>query len=105
MPSPVTTLSPTQLARDLGERDLTNPDQGRHAIQLLVDAAVAGPAAGWGCQVRRRRGPRVVPVEDNYDRLRIGPDAVTRDVRYTRYVDERRLLRSHSTAVPRRGLA
>ena len=99
MPSPVTTLSPTQLARDLGERDLTDPDQGRHAVQLLVDAAVAGPAAAWGCQVRRRRGPRVVPVEDNYDRLRIGPDAVTRDVRYTRYVDQRRLLRSHSTAM------
>ena len=99
MPSPVITLSPTRLARDLGERDLTDPDQGRHAIQLLVDAAVAGLAAAWGCQVRRHRGPRVVPVEDNYDRLRIGPDAVTRDVRYTRYVDERRLLRSHSTAM------
>jgi hypothetical protein len=41
----------------------------------------------------------VVPVEDNYDRLRIPADAVTRDVRYTRYVDERRLLRSHSTAM------
>ncbi|HXP14022.1 MAG TPA: hypothetical protein VN907_01790, partial [Actinomycetes bacterium] len=99
MPSPVITLSPTRLARDLGERDLTDPDQGRHAIQLLVDAAVAGLAAAWGCQVRRHRGPRVVPVEDNYDRLRIPPDAVTRDMRYSRYVDERRLLRSHSTAM------
>jgi phenylalanyl-tRNA synthetase alpha chain len=72
--------------------------RGRVTIQLLVDAAVARLAA-WGCQVRRHRGPRVVPVEDNYDRLRIGPDAVTRDVRYTRYVDGRRLLRSHSTAM------
>src|SRR4029453_8300600 len=49
VPSPVITLSPTRLARDLGERDLTDPDQGRHAIQLLVDAAVAGLAAAWGC--------------------------------------------------------
>lgn len=99
MPSPATTLSPTQLAHDLDERDLTDPAQGPHAIQLLVDAAAAALAAAWGCQVRWHRGPRVVPVEDNYDRLRIPADAVSRDVRYTRYVDRRRLLRSHSTAM------
>jgi phenylalanyl-tRNA synthetase alpha chain len=99
VPSHVTTLSPTQLAHDLGERDLTDPTQGGHAIQLLVDAAAAALAAAWGCQVRWHRGPRVVPVADNYDRLRIPPDAVSRDVRYTRYVDRRRLLRSHSTAM------
>ena len=99
MPSPTVTLSPSQLAADLAVRDLTDPDQGGHANQLLVDAAVAGLAAAWGCQVRWHRGPRVVPVADNYDRLRIPPDAVSRDVRYTRYVDRRRLLRSHSTAM------
>jgi phenylalanyl-tRNA synthetase alpha chain len=99
VPSQVTTLSPTQLAHDLGERDLTDPAQGGHAIQLLVDASAAALAAAWGCQVRWHRGPRVVPVADNYDRLRIPPDAVSRDVRYTRYVDRRRLLRSHSTAM------
>jgi phenylalanyl-tRNA synthetase alpha chain len=97
--SPLATLSPTQLADDLAVRDLTDPTQGGHAIQLLVDAAVTRLAAAWGCQVRWHRGPRVVPVEDNYDRLRIPPDAVSRDVRYTRYVDQRRLLRSHATAM------
>jgi phenylalanyl-tRNA synthetase alpha chain len=60
---------------------------------------IAPLAAGWNCQVRWHREPRVVPVEDNYDRLRIPPDAVSRDVRYTRYVDGRRMLRSHSTAM------
>jgi phenylalanyl-tRNA synthetase alpha chain len=99
VPSPTVTLSPGQLAADLAIRDLTDPGQGGHAIQLLVDAAVARLAAAWGCQVRRHRGPRVVPVEENYDRLRIPTDAVTRDVRYTRYVDGRRLLRSHATAM------
>ncbi|HZA82062.1 MAG TPA: hypothetical protein VFC13_11405 [Actinomycetes bacterium] len=104
MPSPTTTLGPSQLAADLAVRDLTDPDQGGHAIQLLIDAAVAGVAAAWGCEVRRHQGPRVVPVGDNYDRLRIPSDAVSRDVRYTRYVDERRLLRSHSTAMIPAGL-
>ena len=99
MPSPTVTLSPTQLADDLGVRDLTDPAQGHHAIQLLVDTAVARLAAAWGCQVRWYRGPRVVPVEDNYDGLRIPTYAVTRDVRYTRYVDDGRLLRSHATAM------
>jgi phenylalanyl-tRNA synthetase alpha chain len=39
------------------------------------------------------------PGRNNYDRLRIPPDAVSRDVRYTRYVDRRRMLRSHATAM------
>jgi phenylalanyl-tRNA synthetase alpha chain len=71
VPSPTITLSPGQLAADLAVRDLTDPGQGGHATQLLVDAAAARLAAAWGCQVRRHRGPRVVPVEENYDRLRI----------------------------------
>jgi phenylalanyl-tRNA synthetase alpha chain len=99
VPPPTTTLSPSQLAADLAVRDLTDPDQGGHAVQLLIDAAVAGLAAAWGCDVRRHQGPRVVPVGDNYDRLRIPSDAVSRDVRSTRYVDEGRVLRSHSTAM------
>ncbi|HEX6676679.1 MAG TPA: hypothetical protein VF486_16840 [Actinomycetes bacterium] len=99
MSSTATTLSQGQLARDLAVRDLTDPGEGAHAIQLLVDAAAATLAAAWGCQVRRHRGPRIVPVEQNYDQLRVSPDAVSRDARYTRYVDQRRMLRSHSTAM------
>jgi phenylalanyl-tRNA synthetase alpha chain len=40
-----------------------------------------------------------VAIEDNYEQLLIGPQAVSRDVRYTRYVDDRRMLRSHSSAM------
>ena len=99
MPSTRTTLSPSQLDRDLALRDLTDHGQGRHAVQLLIDAAVARLAGTWHCQVRRHHGPRVVAIEDNYDQLRIPPEAVSRDARYTRYVDDRRMLRSHSTAM------
>jgi phenylalanyl-tRNA synthetase alpha chain len=119
-----TPLSSEQLARDLAVRDLTDPEQGPHALQQLVKAAVSGLANGAdpgasselsarrgpaaaradrfgkaGPEVRWCRGPRVVPIEDNYDHLLIGPDAVSRDTRYTRYVDDRRMLRSHSTAM------
>jgi phenylalanyl-tRNA synthetase alpha chain len=92
-------LTSDQLARDLAVPDLTDPDQGPHAIQLILDRAVTALAARWGCAVRWCRGDRVVPVADNYDNLRYDPADVTREARYTRYVDERHMLRSHSTAM------
>ena len=87
MSSPVTYLRPEQLRHDLGLRDLSDPAEGRHAIQILVDRAVAALSRAWGCEVRWCRGARVVPVADNYDRLGYAAGAITRDARYTRYVD------------------
>ncbi|GAA2111360.1 hypothetical protein GCM10009759_53320 [Kitasatospora saccharophila] len=92
-------LSPEQLARDLAVRDLTDPAAGPHALQLVVERAVAALAARWDCPVRVHRGERVVSVADNYDHLNYRADDVTRDARYTRYVDGRRMLRSHSSAL------
>ncbi|RZQ65983.1 hypothetical protein [Amycolatopsis suaedae] len=91
-------ISAEQLARDLVVRDLTDPAAGPHAVQLVLDRAVGALADRWGCEVRWWRGDRVVTVADNYDNLGYHPDDVTRDARYTRYVDDRRMLRSHSTA-------
>ena len=91
-------LTPQQLDRALALRDLSDPAAGPHAMQLLVDEVVGALAAAWGRPVAVHRGPRVVAVEDNYDRLRYPPDAVTRDSRYSRYLDERRMLRAHTTA-------
>ena len=99
MSSPVSCLSPAQLQRDLGLRDLSDPAEGPHAIQLLAARAVAGLSRAWGGGVRWCRGPRIVPVADNYDRLGYAAEAITRDTRYTRYVDAGHMLRSHSTAM------
>ncbi|GLW57039.1 hypothetical protein [Kitasatospora phosalacinea] len=97
--SAVRPLSPEQLARDLAVRDLTDPAAGPHALQLVVDLAVRALAGRWGCPVRVHRGERVVTVADNYDHLNYRGDDITRDARYTRYVDDRRMLRSHSSAL------
>ncbi|WP_261717284.1 hypothetical protein [Streptomyces sp. FZ201] len=94
-----TPLSSDQLLHDLSIRDLTDPAAGPHAIQLVLDRAVNSLANRWGCEVRWWRGDRVVTVEDNYDHLGYRGDDVTRDSRYTRYVDEQHLLRSHSSAL------
>ena len=99
MSSPVAYLDPVQLQRDLGMRDLSEPAEGPHAIQILISQAVERLSGAWKCEVRWCRGPRVVPVADNYDRLGYPAEAITRETRYTRYVDAQRMLRSHSSAM------
>ena len=99
MTSTTTYLSPDQLQRDCSIRDLSDPAEGQHAIQLLVDRAVDALLGSWGIPAVWCRGPRVVPVADNYDRLGFAHDAVSRETRYTRYVDPDHMLRSHSSAM------
>jgi len=65
----VSYLSPEQLRRDLGIRDLSAPAAGPHGIQILIDQAIERLSRAWICAVRWCRGPRIVPVADNYDRL------------------------------------
>ena len=99
MSSPVPYLDSVRLQRDLGVRDLSEPAEGPHAIQVLIGQSVERLAGAWKCEVRWCRGPRIVPVADNYDRLGYPAEAITRETRYTRYVDAERMLRSHSSAM------
>ncbi len=95
---PLRTLTLQELRRDLAIHDLTDPADGPHAIQLIVDQAVEALGA-WRCEVRRIRANPVVSVADNYDRLRIGTEAVSRDTRYTRYIGDGVMLRSHTSVM------
>ena len=92
-------LTPEQLARDLATRDLADPGGGPHAVQALVDIAAEALRTRWHCAERRPPGPRIVTIADNYDNLGFTPEAASRDRRYTRYVDARRMLRSHTSAM------
>ncbi|TDD73150.1 hypothetical protein E1262_01340 [Jiangella aurantiaca] len=91
-------LSLPALVDALSLRDLTDPAQGPHALQLLVTDAAAALGELWDADVRLLRSRPVVAVEDNYDRLGYEPGAVSRDVRYTRYVSDTTMLRSHTSA-------
>ncbi len=97
--SPVPYLSPAQLQAALSVRDLSDPGEGPHAIQVLIDRAVEALSRAWSCEVRWCRGAKVVPVADNYDRLGYAADAITREARCTRYVSAGQMLRSHSSAM------
>ena len=99
MSNRISYLNHVQLRRDLGIRDLSEPTEGPHAIQTLIDRAVAVLRRAWDAEVRWCRGPRIVPVGDNYDRLGYPAEAITREARYTRYVDATHMLRSHSSAM------
>lgn len=92
-------ISADELRRALALRDLTEPAQGPHAMQQLLDAALGALRGAWGCQVIVRRAHPVVPVADNYDRLGYPPDGAARAARYTRYVSAETLLRTQTSAM------
>lgn len=91
-------LQPAEIISALSTRDLTDPSHGPHAMQELVSGAVDALTDLWGCPARIIRTRPVVPVADNYDHLGYPPDAVAREVRYTRYISDTCVLRSHTSA-------
>jgi phenylalanyl-tRNA synthetase alpha chain len=91
-------LTSDQLSRALNLRDLTDPAQGEHAIQALLDGVVTALRNEWGSTVRYVRNSPIVPIRENYDRLGYKLDDVTRARRYTRYISPTVMLRSHTSA-------
>lgn len=100
--SPVpSVLSAEALEQSLGVRDLTDPAQGPHAMQLLLDRIAQALGDRWRCAIRVHRASPIVRVADNYDALRYPPDGAARDARYTRYVTADTVLRTQtSTMIP-----
>jgi phenylalanyl-tRNA synthetase alpha chain len=97
MPLPI--LSVDALRRALAVRDLADPAQGPHAMQLIVEAIVAALTERWRCRTILHRQSPIVSIADNYDRLRYPPDGPARDARYTRYVCDSALLRTQTSAM------
>ena len=87
-----------QLNRALALRDLSDPASGPHAMQLVAGAVAGALEREWRCPVPVHRASPIVTIADNYETLGYAADAPAREARYTRYVDDRRLLRTHMTA-------
>jgi phenylalanyl-tRNA synthetase alpha chain len=94
-----TTITSGALERALHLRDLSDPLQGLHAMQQIVETIHEALAKRWRCQRLLYRGSPLVSVEDNYDRLGYPPEGVVRDARYSRYVTRRLMLRAHTSAM------
>ncbi len=91
-------ISADVLRASLTLRDLSDPAHGPHAMQELLALAIDALRKRWRCEILVQRASPVVSIADNYGMLGYADDATTRDARYTRYVDEGHMLRSHSTA-------
>jgi phenylalanyl-tRNA synthetase alpha chain len=92
-------LDTSAVRRALQLRDLTDPSLGTHAIQMLIAEIEAAVAASSHLPVIRHRANPVTTIADNYDRLRYSPEAVARDARYTRYLSNELVLRTHTSAM------
>ena len=93
-----TLLCAHDLSAALQMRDLSDPAQGPHAMQVLLTEILQALAGAWGCTVDLQRRRPLVAVEDNYDRLGYTAADITRDAHYSRYVAETVMLRSHTSA-------
>ena len=90
-----TSISAAELLRALSLRDLTDPANGPHAMQLLL----AEVHAVFPVAVTVHRASPIVSVADNYDRLGYPADGAARHARYTRYVCDGALLRTQTSAL------
>jgi phenylalanyl-tRNA synthetase alpha chain len=91
-------ITQDQLDRALALRDLSDPASGPHAMQLVAGSIADALERPWCCPVLVHRSSPIVTIADNYETLGYPADAPAREARYTRYVDDRRLLRTHTTA-------
>ncbi|AJT41944.1 hypothetical protein [Psychromicrobium lacuslunae] len=91
-------LSLAELNEALSVPDLSDPSDGKHAMQLLLDEVITALSSNWQLASVTHRFNPLVATRDNYDRLGYSPGAVTRDSRYSRHVSPTVMLRSHTSA-------
>ena len=91
-------MSPERLAASLAILDLTDPKNGIHVINLAIDKIrrCLGSKEGWPKPEIKRSSP-ITSVARNYDRLRFPADNPGRSPRYTRYISENSILRTHTS--------
>ena len=97
-------LTKEELKKDLETRDLSDPSQGEHAIQIIMNDVLNALTKYWNCPVTIYRESPIVSIEDNYDALGIDKESVLRSEVYTRYVDDNHVLRTMASTMVPRGL-
>lgn len=78
---------------------MTNPANGIHAINLIVyKIAEALQSSGYPEPTIWRSSP-ITTVTDNFDKLYFPSESLSRSPKYTRYLSDGKLLRTHTTAM------
>lgn len=90
-------ISKTSLERYLSISDLT--EDKKHVIGMLYERILEYMRdCHPNSKVMVVRSNPIVSVEDNYDNLLIPKDNISRSSTYTQYIDENRILRTHTSA-------
>jgi phenylalanyl-tRNA synthetase alpha chain len=93
-------MSPERLRASLAISDLTDPKNGIHAINIVSSNIRRVLEKSYaGVIVEEVRSNPVVSVKENFDDLLFPVDNAGRSSRYTRYVSEDTVLRTHASAV------
>lgn len=93
-------MSPERLQASLASTDLTDPKNGIHAINLVIEKIhnFLSSKKGWPVPRIIRSSP-ITTVLQNFDLLRFPIDNPGRSSRYTRYISENEILRTHTSAM------
>lgn len=90
-------LTDEELAQALKVQDLTKVHG--HALQRIVQVITGALSTAWNVHYLVNPGSLIVSIEDNYDRLHYPVDGIARDTKYTRYINDKLLLRTQMSAV------
>jgi phenylalanyl-tRNA synthetase alpha chain len=89
-----------KISKSLGIIDLSDPRNGIHAVNLVVDRIVTRLNRESDFpKAQIKRADPVVSVANNFDRLLFPNDNLSRSSVYTRYVDENHVLRTHTSSM------
>lgn len=92
-------MSPERLVASLAILDLTDPKNGVHAINLVVQKIRQTLEVTYiGTAVEEVRTDPIVSVKENFDDLLFPEDNLGRSSHYTRYVSADKVLRTHTSA-------
>ncbi len=93
-------MAPDRLVSSLSIVDLSSPENGLHAINIVKDVVLRTLKIRYGDVVldEYRTSP-IVSTAQNFDQLLFPTDNPGRSSRYTRYVTRDTVLRTHTSAV------
>lgn len=78
---------------------MTNPANGIHAINLIVYKIAESLQVSGYPEATIWRSRPITTVANNFDKLYFPPESLSRSPKYTRYLNDGRLLRTHTTAI------
>lgn len=91
-------LTKEELENSLAIKDLSDEKNGIHAINLVMNDIKNKITETYCKEPIVIRNSPIVSVENNYDNLYYPQDTITKSSRYTRWIDEKTILRTQVTS-------